>query len=48
MTWAGFTARLVRREPNVNTPNPLVYSFTRPTMSEIRPTSRRATVLPRT
>ena len=32
----------------VNTANPLVYSLTRPTMSEIRPMRRSATVLPRT
>src|SRR5439155_17300536 len=48
MTWAGFTAMLVRREPNVKTPKPLVYSFTRPVMSESRPIRRSATVLPRT
>src|SRR5437867_12420668 len=48
MTWAGFTAMLVRREPNVKTPKPLVYSFTRPVMSETRPIRRSATVLPRT
>src|SRR6266566_4005055 len=48
MTWAGFTAILVRSEPNVKTPKPLVYSFTRPVMSETRPIRRSATVLPRT
>src|SRR5436305_86470 len=48
MTWAGLTAMLVRREPNVKTPKPLVYSFTRPVMSETRPIRRSATVLPRT
>src|SRR5438128_12533371 len=48
ITWAGSNARLVRREPTVKTANPLVYSFTRPTMSEIRPMRRSATVLPRT
>src|SRR5207247_2243824 len=48
ITWAGLTAKLVRREPIVNTANPLVYSLTRPTMSEIRPMRRSATVLPRT
>src|SRR5213080_5035166 len=35
ITWAGSTARLVRSEPTVNTANPLVYSLTRPTMSEM-------------
>src|SRR5213078_3415808 len=45
---AGLTAMLVRREPNVKTPKPLVYSFTRPVMSETRPIRRSATVLPRT
>src|SRR5712691_85038 len=48
ITWAGSTARLVRREPTVNTAKPLVYSLTRPTMSEMRPMRRSATVLPRT
>ena len=48
ITWAGSTARLVRSEPTVNTAKPLVYSLTRPTMSEMRPIRRRATVLPRT
>src|SRR5207245_11220665 len=48
ITAGGLTARLVSNEPTVNTANPLVYSLTRPTMSETRPMRRRATVLPRT
>ncbi len=48
ITCAGSVARLVSSEPSVKTAKPLVYSFTRPTMSEMRPTSKRATVLPST